>query len=113
MGQILVRIILGGLVVAAFAVVGDVLKPKRFAGLFGAAPAVALATLALTFMEKDAQTVSTMGQSMVAGAAGFLAYSIAVGFVEDHVDLPGWLLAGGSWLVWFAVSFAVWGLAFR
>jgi hypothetical protein len=28
--------------------IADVLKPKGFAGLFGAAPSVALATLALT-----------------------------------------------------------------
>jgi len=50
MGQILVRFVLGGLVVAAFAVLGDMLKPKRFAGIFGAAPAVVLPTLALEWL---------------------------------------------------------------
>ena len=35
--------------VSLFAVAGDVLRPKSFAGLFGAAPSVALATLTLAF----------------------------------------------------------------
>jgi hypothetical protein len=38
----------GGVVVSLFAILGDTLKPKSFAGLFGAAPSVALATLGLT-----------------------------------------------------------------
>jgi hypothetical protein len=38
MSQSLVRFIIGGAIVAAFAIIGDVLKPKSFAGLFGAAP---------------------------------------------------------------------------
>ena len=46
MSQILIRFIIGGMIVSAFAIIGDVLKPKTFAGLFGAAPSVALATLA-------------------------------------------------------------------
>ena len=48
MSQILARFIIGGMIVSAFAIIGDVLKPKSFAGLFGAAPSVALATLAIT-----------------------------------------------------------------
>jgi hypothetical protein len=45
----LLRFAAGGLIVSAFAVLGDVLRPKSFAGLFGAAPSVALATLSLAF----------------------------------------------------------------
>jgi hypothetical protein len=37
MSQILVRLFLGSVVVSAFAVIGDGLKPKSFAGPFGAA----------------------------------------------------------------------------
>jgi hypothetical protein len=40
------RFLIGGFVVSAFALLGDLLRPKSFAGLFGAAPSVALATLA-------------------------------------------------------------------
>jgi len=41
---------MGGMIVSLFASLGDVLKPKSFAGLFGAAPSVALATLGLTVL---------------------------------------------------------------
>jgi len=47
MTEYVVRFLLGGAVVSMFAMLGDVLRPKRFAGLFGAAPAVALATLGI------------------------------------------------------------------
>ena len=51
MQEILVRAALGGMVVSAFAVLGDILKPKSFAGRFAAAPSVALATLSLAVMQ--------------------------------------------------------------
>lgn len=113
MAQILVRFVLGGLVVAAFAVLGDMLKPKRFAGIFGAAPAVALPTLALTFIEKGADDVAIMGRSLMAGAVGFLVYSLVVSLMVDHVAWPGWVIAGVAWLVWFAVAFGIWGVLLR
>jgi hypothetical protein len=50
MTQLVFRFAVGGLVVSLFAVLGDVLKPKTFGGLFGAAPSVALATLGLTIL---------------------------------------------------------------
>jgi hypothetical protein len=36
MTEYVVRFLVGGVVVSAFAVLGDVLRPKSFAGLFGA-----------------------------------------------------------------------------
>src|ERR1700687_4243106 len=42
-----------GVVVSLFAILGDPLKPKSFAGLFGAAPSVALATLGLTIVTSE------------------------------------------------------------
>ena len=45
MKEILLRFIIGGTVVSSFAIVGDIFKPKSSAGLFGAAPSVALANL--------------------------------------------------------------------
>lgn len=57
--------ILGSLIVSAFAVVGDVLRSKGFAGLFGAAPSVALATLSLTLLSV-ANTMRLFMRSMIA-----------------------------------------------
>ena len=52
--EYVIRFLVGGLVVSLFAVAGDVLRPKSFAGLFGAAPSVALATLTLAFWKPGA-----------------------------------------------------------
>jgi hypothetical protein len=46
--EMVVRFVIGGIVVSSFAVLGDLFKPKSLAGLFGAAPSVALAALGLT-----------------------------------------------------------------
>src|SRR5579872_562834 len=74
----LARILIGGLVVSAFATVGGLFKPTSFAGLFGAAPSVALATLALTISKDGKDYAGTECRSMMAGAAGLCLYSILV-----------------------------------
>ena len=66
--QILIRFLVGGAVVSAFAILGDLLKPKSFAGLFGAAPSVALATLGLTIATEGPSYAATEARSMMAGA---------------------------------------------
>ena len=43
--EYILRFIGGGTIVSAFATLGIMLRPKSFAGLLGAAPSVALATL--------------------------------------------------------------------
>jgi hypothetical protein len=48
------RFLAGGIVVSAFAALGDTLRPKSFASLFGAAPSIALATLLITLSHKGA-----------------------------------------------------------
>lgn len=113
MGEILLRFAFAGMMVAIFSVVGEVLKPKRFAGVFGAAPAVALPSLVLTFVEKGADDAAIIGRSMIAGGAGFLLYSLVVSLMLDHVEWPGWVIATVAWLVWFAVAFGIWGLFLR
>ena len=47
MNVLIIRFLVGGFVVSLFAALGDVFGPKSFAGLFGAAPSIALATIAL------------------------------------------------------------------
>jgi hypothetical protein len=70
------RFLLGGLIVSTFAVGGDVLRPKGFAGLFGAAPSVALATLSLTLLTQGKQYSALEARSMIAGAVAFLIYAL-------------------------------------
>jgi hypothetical protein len=64
-------------VVSAFALIGDLL-PKSFAGLFGAAPSMALATLGLTIATDGAAFAATEARSMIVGAVAFFAYASLV-----------------------------------
>ena len=75
-GELVVRFLLGGVVVSIFALIGDLLKPKPFAGIFGGAPSVALAMLALTFTRHDAGYVALEGGSMLAGAVALVVYAL-------------------------------------
>ncbi len=68
----------GGLLVVAFALLSQGLSPKRFAGLFSAAPAVALAGLTIAVLDKGAHDAHESAVGMIAGAAGMVAYAVAV-----------------------------------
>jgi hypothetical protein len=85
----LVRIVIGGLVVSAFATVGGLFKPTSFAGLFGAAPSVALATLAMAISKDGKDYAGTECRSMMAGAAGLCLYSILVSQLLARFRLSG------------------------
>jgi hypothetical protein len=71
MQEVVVRAVLGGVVVSSFSLLGDVLKLKSFAGLFGAAPSVALATLALAIHKHGEIYASIEGEFMLLGATRF------------------------------------------
>jgi hypothetical protein len=73
-----IRFVAGGVIVSVFAMVGDILRPKSFAGLFGAAPSVALVTLSVAFFEHGGAYVATEARSMILGAIAFGAYSMLV-----------------------------------
>jgi uncharacterized membrane protein (GlpM family) len=67
----------GGGLVVVFAVISECLAPKRFAGLFSAAPAVALAGLAITVLDKGGRDAHQNAVGMIAGSAGMIAYAMA------------------------------------
>ena len=70
----------GGLFVVAFALVSEVLKPKHFAGLFSAAPSVALANLAVIVAVKGHGEAIANARGMLIGAVAFTA-SAAIGAI--------------------------------
>jgi hypothetical protein len=61
MEQYLIRFFAGGLMVSAFAAVGDVVRPKSFAGLFGAAPSIAIATLLIALLKQGPSYIAIEG----------------------------------------------------
>jgi hypothetical protein len=113
MTQILVRFLVGGAVVSAFAAVGDVLKPKSFAGLFGAAPSVALATLGLTLFAEGGSYTAIEGRSMIAGAAALFAYASAVSWIMMRYKLKALMITTCSIPLWFGVAFTAWYLCIK
>ena len=106
-----IRFLAGGLVVFLFAVAGDVLRPKSFAGLFGAAPSVALATLGIAVYQHGADYAALQTQAMIGGAIALAVYSVAVCHLLVRAKLraaPATLL---SLVVWLIVAFGVLTLA--
>jgi len=68
----------GGTLVVAFALLSQGLEPKRFAGLFSAAPAVALAGLTVTLLDKGAHDAHQSAAGMIAGGVGMAVYAAAI-----------------------------------
>src|SRR4051794_24071753 len=99
--------------VAAFAVLGDVFKPRSFAGLFAAAPSVALATLGLTIARNGREYAAIECRSMLAGALALALYSwvVCLSLAREHT--PPLSTALGSIVVWFAASFGAWFFLLR
>ena len=88
MRELLVRFHIGGLVVSSFAVLGDMLKPKSFAGLFGAAPSVALASLGLAVMQHRTAYAGNEAKSMMLGSVAFIVYAAIVSRLPFRTKLP-------------------------
>jgi uncharacterized membrane protein (GlpM family) len=105
--EFLLKFVLGGAIVSLFAVAGEAFKPKHFAGIFGAAPSVALASLALAYAEHGAKYVTIETRAMIAGSIAFFVYGAAcvAGAKREGVSIP--VLAVASWGVWFAVAFSL------
>jgi hypothetical protein len=98
------RFLIGGAVVSVFAMLGDVLRPKSFAGLFGAAPSVALATLSLTFWKEAAGYVAIEGRSMLIGAFALALYSLVVCQLLMRARLSALLSTGAATALWLTMA---------
>ena len=112
-GELAIRFFLGGLLVSAFAVFGDLVRPKSFAGVFGAAPSVALATLALASVTHDGEYASVEARSMIAGALGLAAYGWLVSWLLLRRRARTLLVASGALVLWAVVAFGIWAMLLR
>ena len=75
--EFVIRFLAGGIVVSAFALLGDLLRPKSFAGLFSAAPSVALVTLGLAFHNQGVDYAAAEAWAMVSGSIAAISFSIS------------------------------------
>ena len=106
--DLLLRFFIGGVVVSVFAILADLLKPKSFAGLFGAAPSVALATLALTVSRNGVEYASTESRSMLAGAIALGFYALVVCRLLLRQRLQPLAATLRSIGIWFLAAFGLW-----
>ena len=113
MSDLVLRFFIGGIVVSVFALISDVLRPRSFAGLFGAAPSIALATLGLTIVKDGPQYASIEARSMILGAIGFLVYAICVCRLLARSGRAALVATVALLPVWAGVSFSLWFLLAR
>jgi hypothetical protein len=107
MSETFARFMIGGLVVSAFAIIGGLFKPVSFAGLFGAAPSVALATLSLAILKSGRDYAGMECRSMMAGAAGLCLYSILVNQLLARFRLSALAATLCAMPLWFLTVFAL------
>lgn len=111
--EYLIRFLIGGIVVSTFAVLGDLFKPKSFAGLFGAAPSVALATLGMAIAKHGGPYAAIEGRSMLLGGVALFVYC----------QLNSWLAMRARWhalpaaclslIVWLGLALGLWRLLIK
>ena len=113
MTQLVIRFLAGGVIVSLFAVLGDVLQPKSFAGLFGAAPSVALATLALTMRTEGKLFAAQESRSMIAAAIAFFLYASLCSRVMMRYQLRASVAASSVLVLWFVCALGAWWFVLR
>jgi hypothetical protein len=98
--DLLARFVIGGLTVSLFSLIGDLFKPKSFAGLFSAAPSVALATLWLAIIKYGSSYAAIEGRSMMAGALALYVYSQIVALILIRYKLSSAVVSLSMLAVW-------------
>jgi hypothetical protein len=107
MGEYILRFLIGGLVVSSFAVLGEIFRPKSFAGIFGAAPSIALATIGLTIAKEGKAYASVEAHSMIFGAIAFFVYACATSYILMRYRPQALTTTIALMPIWFGVSFGL------
>jgi hypothetical protein len=92
---------------------GEIFRPKSFAGLFGAAPSIALATIGLTIAHNGKAYVAVEARSMVFGAAAFFCYATAASWILMRYRPSALKATIGLLPVWLGTSLGLWFLFSR
>jgi uncharacterized membrane protein (GlpM family) len=102
--EYVLRFVVGGFIVSAFATLSDMLRPKSFAGLLGAAPSVALATLGIAVVQQDSHHAATESWTMMYGAVALTCYSFVVCQLIIRYRLSALSATIISLALWLAVA---------
>jgi len=109
----LLRFVIGGFVVSAFAMAGGLFKPPGFAGLLGAAPSIALVALALTITNDGKLYARSECFSMMAGAVALCLYALLVIQLLSRFQVSALRAALSSLALWFLTAFGLWRVLVR
>ena len=100
----------GGALVVVFALIGEVVTPKAFSGLFSAAPSVAVASLAITIVAENPIKARQASIGMVVGGVAMAVCCILAAVAIPRIrSLRGSLAA---WLGWVAVDLGLYWAVF-
>lgn len=113
MKELVIRFIIGGSIVTSFAILGEILRPKSFAGLFGAAPSIALATVGITIAHQGKAYAATEAHSMVFGSIAFFFYASAASWFLMRFKSHALIATIGLLPLWLAISFGLWSFSLR
>jgi uncharacterized membrane protein (GlpM family) len=110
-GLLLARGLIGGVMVVAFALVAEVLKPKMFSGLFSAAPSIAIGSLLVTSFAQKPTLAAQDASGMVAGAFGMVACTLVAAYAVQRLGA----IAGSAaaWLAWGIAATVMFVALFR
>lgn len=108
---VVAKAVIGGAMVVLFTALGHVLRPRWFAGLFGAAPAVTLGSLSVTILDQGLTAASWAADGMVFGALGFVAFAVCARPLMSrvHAAVASALACG----VWTVIALGTYQLATR
>jgi uncharacterized membrane protein (GlpM family) len=106
--EVALKALAGGLFVLAFAALARTLTPKRFAGVFSAAPSVALGSMLVTAAFHGTHDVAVAARGMQVGAVAFTVYClVVVPLVGRWGAWRGSLAALVVWMVVAAIGYAL------
>ncbi len=113
MKELIVRFLIGGAIVSLFASLGEIFRPKSFAGLFGAAPSIALATIGLTIAHDGKAYAAVEARSMLFGATSFFCYASAASWILMRYKPRALTVTIALLPLWLGTSLGLWLLFSR
>ena len=108
MGEFIARFLIGGAVVTAFATLGEIFRPKSFAGIFGAAPSIALATLGITIARQGKAYAAQECHWMIFGSIALFLYASATSWTLMRRKCRALTATTALLPIWFIASLALW-----
>ena len=106
--ELVARFLIGGVLVSLFAAIAEIVRPKSFAGLFGAAPSIALTTLGMGIVQHGKEYAAIEARSMVFGAIAFLVYAAVASWLLMRFKTRALATTVGLLPLWLGVSLAFW-----